>query len=65
MRKTMKMNNSGLVLTRKLNESIIIGDDIEISVTDIARGKVKIKIQAPDDTVILRKELYDEDEDNE
>jgi carbon storage regulator len=61
----MKMNNSGLVLTRKLNESIIIGDDIEISVTDIARGKVKIKIQAPDDTVILRKELYDEDEDNE
>ena len=62
----MKMNgksDSGLVLTRRLNESIMIGDDIEISVADIAKGKVKIKIQAPDDIVILRKELYeDEDE---
>ncbi len=62
----MKMNDksdSGLVLTRRLNESIMIGDDIEISVADIAKGKVRINIQAPDDTLILRKELYeDEDE---
>ncbi|MDS0524121.1 carbon storage regulator CsrA [Clostridium sp. SHJSY1] len=49
-----------LVVTRKLGESILIGDDIEISVTKIEDGSVKIGINAPKEMVILRKELYKE-----
>lgn len=49
-----------LVVTRKLGESILIGDNIEISVTKIEDGSVKIGINAPKEMVILRKELYKE-----
>ena len=48
-----------LILTRKTNESIIIGDTIEISVVDIKGDQVKIGIKAPDDVKIYRKEVYD------
>lgn len=47
-----------LILTRKKDESIIIGDDIEIVVIDVGDGKVKLGIEAPRDVEILRKELY-------
>ena len=47
-----------LVVTRKQGESILIGDDIEISVSKIEDGSVKIAIQAPREMSILRKELY-------
>ena len=46
-----------LVLSRKISESIQIGNDIEIVVTQIAGGKVKLGIQAPADVRILRGEL--------
>ncbi len=46
-----------LVLTRKKNESIIIGDDIEIIISEISEDKVKIAIKAPKDVKIFRKEL--------
>ena len=46
-----------LVVTRKQGESILIGDDIEISVSKIEDGSVKIAIQAPREMSILRKEL--------
>lgn len=49
-----------LVITRKQGESILIGDDIEISVSKIEDGMVKIAIQAPREMSILRKELYKE-----
>ena len=46
-----------LVLGRKKQESIHIGNDIVISIEDIANGMVKIGIEAPKDVVILRSEL--------
>lgn len=48
-----------LILSRKLNESIIIGDDIEISVVDIKGDQVKIGINAPKTVKVFRKEVYD------
>lgn len=48
-----------LVLTRKKNESIIIGDNIEIVVAGIEDGKVKLGIKAPKDIDIYRKEVYE------
>jgi len=49
-----------LVITRKEGESILIGDDIEITVSKVSDGSAKIAINAPRDMVILRKELYKE-----
>ena len=47
-----------LVVTRKKGESILIGDNIEISISSIESGSVKLAINAPKDIQILRKELY-------
>jgi carbon storage regulator len=47
-----------LVLTRKSNQSIMIGDDIEVSVLAIIGEKVRIGIQAPRDIPVFRKEVY-------
>ena len=49
-----------LVITRKEGESILIGDDIEITVSKISDGSTKIAINAPREMTILRKELYKE-----
>ena len=49
-----------LVITRKKGESLLIGDDIEITITKIDDGSVKIAIDAPREITILRKELYTE-----
>lgn len=49
-----------LVITRKKGESILIGDDIEITVVKHDDGSVKLAIQAPKSITILRKELYKE-----
>jgi carbon storage regulator len=46
-----------LVLTRKVGETLRIGDDIEITVTDISGDKVRIGIVAPAELKILRGEL--------
>ncbi len=48
-----------LVITRKKDESILIGDDIEIKIVKIDDGSVKLAIDAPKDKVILRKEIYE------
>ena len=48
-----------LILSRKLNESIIIGDDIELSIVDIKGDQVKIGINAPKNVKVFRKEVYD------
>jgi carbon storage regulator len=47
-----------LVLTRKGNQSIMIGDEIEISVLAIMGEKVRIGIQAPRSVPVFRKEVY-------
>ena len=49
-----------LVITRKKGESVLIGDDIEISISKIEDGSVKLAIKAPKEMTILRKELYEE-----
>jgi carbon storage regulator len=48
-----------LVLTRKKDECIMVGDDIEIYLVDIAPNQVRIGINAPRDIQIYRKEVYD------
>lgn len=47
-----------LVLTRKSNQSIMIGDDIEVSVLSVMGDKVRIGIQAPQDIPVFRTEIY-------
>jgi carbon storage regulator len=49
-----------LVLTRRVNERIIIGDDVEVTVVEIRGEQVKIGIEAPKDTKVYRKEIFDE-----
>jgi len=47
-----------LVLARRLNESIMIGDQVEISIVDIRGDQVKIGIKAPKQVKIYRQEVY-------
>jgi carbon storage regulator len=47
-----------LVLTRKTNQSIMIGDAIEVSVLAVARDKIRLGITAPRDVPVYRKEVY-------
>lgn len=49
-----------LVLSRKTDQSIMIGDDIEIVVSSIDGNSVRIGIKAPRDLKILRKETFEE-----
>ncbi len=46
-----------LILSRKSGEEIILGNDIVIKITEISKANVKIGIQAPKETLILRGEL--------
>jgi carbon storage regulator len=47
-----------LVLTRKPNQSIMIGDDVEVSVLSVAGEKVRIGIHAPQNIPVFRTEIY-------
>lgn len=49
-----------LVVGRKKGESLLIGDDVEITIIKIENGSVKIAINAPREVSILRSELYKE-----
>jgi len=49
-----------LVLARKLDESIVIGDNIVVKVVSIENGVVKLGIDAPQDISIMRNELLEE-----
>ena len=48
-----------LVLSRQVDETIMIGDDIEVTVVDIRGDKVRIGIVAPKEVKVHRKEVYD------
>jgi carbon storage regulator len=48
-----------LYLVRKLNESIIVNNDIEIKIVDLNRKTVKLGITFPKTATVLRKEIYD------
>ena len=48
-----------LVLQRKKNQSVIIGENIEVTVLEIGRDWVKLAFNAPKDVSILRKELIE------
>jgi carbon storage regulator len=49
-----------LVLSRKVGESIMVGDNIKITVTRIQRDSVRISIEAPREIPVWREELYRE-----
>lgn len=48
-----------LILSRKINESIIIGDQIEISIVDIKGDQAKLGIKAPKNVKVYRLEVYE------
>jgi carbon storage regulator len=47
-----------LILTRKVGESVAIGDDIQVSVVEIKGTQVKLGIRAPRDVTVHRQEIY-------
>ena len=48
-----------LVLSRQRDETIMIGDDVELTIVDIRGDKVRIGIKAPATVAVHRKEIYD------
>ena len=48
-----------LVITRRKDESLLIGDDIEIKIVKVEDGNVRLAISAPRDITILRKEVFE------
>lgn len=49
-----------LVLTRKVNQSIVIGDGIEVVVLEVRGEQVRLGIRAPRDVSVHRKEIFDQ-----
>lgn len=47
-----------LVLSRQKDESIMIGDNVEITIVDVRGDKVRLGISAPRDVTVHRKEIY-------
>lgn len=47
-----------LVLTRKENESIMVGDDVEVKILDLKENQVKLGIVAPRSVAVHRREVY-------
>jgi len=49
-----------LVLARKVNQSVMIGDNIKVTIIEVAQGKVKLGISAPDHVAVHRQEVWEE-----
>jgi carbon storage regulator len=48
-----------LILTRKIDESVIVGDDVKITVLGVKGGQVRLGIDAPKHISVHRQEIYD------
>lgn len=48
-----------LILTRKVNESLLVGDDVKLTVLGIKGGQIRIGISAPRDVSVHRQEVYE------
>ena len=48
-----------LILSRKINEKIMIGDDISISIIEVRGDQVRIGVDAPKNVKVYRQEVYD------
>ncbi len=55
-----------LILTRRVGETLMIGDDISVTVLGVKGGQVRVGVNAPRDVIVHREEIYDRirDEDN-
>jgi len=53
------MSKGNLVLSRYRDESIMIGDDVEITIVDVRGDKVRLGITAPKSIAVHRREVYD------
>ena len=49
-----------LVLTRKVNQSIVIGDDVEVIVLEVRGEQIRLGIKAPRSVTVHRKEIYEQ-----
>lgn len=47
-----------LILTRKIGESLLIGDEVEITVLSVRGSQVKLGVKAPKDIAVHREEIY-------
>lgn len=54
-----------LILTRKTGESLLVGDDVEITVLSVRGSQVKLGVNAPKDIAVHRKEIYQKIKDTE
>jgi carbon storage regulator len=54
-----------LVLSRKLNESVVIGDNVRVTVVKVQGDKVRLGFEAPDEIKIYREEIKDKDPDKD
>lgn len=53
-----------LIITRKTDEGLMIGENIKITVSEISKDRVKLGIDAPDNVKIIRNELYETEKAN-
>ncbi len=54
-----------LILTRKIGQGFMIGQDVEITITEISGDKVRVGIEAPKDVKVLRRELCETMKENQ
>jgi carbon storage regulator len=56
---TKRKGNTMLILTRRVGESLIIGDDVVVNVLGVKGNQVRIVVDAPQDVTVHREEIYD------
>lgn len=56
---TKRKGNTMLILTRRVGESLIIGDDVVVNVLGVKGNQVRIGVDAPKDVTVHREEIYD------
>ena len=54
-----------LILSRKVGQSLMLGDGVEITITEVSGDRVKIGISAPADIKVYRKEIYSTIQENQ